>query len=144
MSVSFLGRHANALILPRLNLPYLVFLSGMVIGCMASLSLGAFETDRNEVGPPYDPPIASGSSPSHRGLDALSTSRRQVPVFFYIVDSKTKASALAEAMNKASGAHANLAMTAEVGDPKAQVGLAMVVAELTNAGVSVQLVDLRN
>ena len=145
MLVSFPGQPAKLFSrTSRLKLPYFVFLSGIVIGVMASLALVTSETHPNVSVTPNHLLVSNTPSPALRGSSALSAPPKPVSVFYFVVDSETKASELAKAMSKSPGAHENFVITEEEADRDAHVGLAMAVAELTNAGISVQVVDLRH
>ena len=144
-----LGRHeARFSPLRRLKLPYLVFISGIVLGVTASAASGTLtepgRVDRQSGQSPVALPVEQAPA-AVQPSNAQPPVQNRAPVFYYIIDADTSASALAEAIAQtpANGAHQEFVRFGDENYAESLTGLNMALAEMSSAGTIVKLIDLR-
>jgi hypothetical protein len=141
--------HAARFNLARsLRWPYLAFFSGGIIGALATVAIGVLPADSGAVD---SPAIASESVPTDPNSGAIQpagaepASHDRQPVYYYIVDTSTKAPVLAGAMtaNSTSGDHQEFVIVGKQDEAETLIRLDLALLELSAAGVPVKLIDLR-
>jgi hypothetical protein len=136
----------------RASLPYAVFVSGIVLGVMVSIAAGisgngepGTEGARAASLTPSSSDVPEESNAITRRASSLQQGWTAPRVTYFVVDSGTRASVLAEAMSNAAsdGVHLDFVIVGDEDKSQEVPGMRVAMHELSQSGALVQMVDLR-